>query len=407
MYAVSLRCTSCGRRFGLDEAVYTCPSCGGLLDVEYDYERIGLEVIRRKVEEQRTYGMWRYSELLPVEAEHIVSLGEGFTPLVEAGKSWGLPRLRFKLEFTCPTGSFKDRGASMMVSHAKALGAGAVAVDSSGNAAAAVAGYAARAGMRCFVFTPSYASVAKLAQSLAYGAAVFAVEGTRGDAYESAVSGYREFGWYYCGFQSNPYAGEGLKTVAYEICEQLSWDPPDWVVIPVGAGNNLVACWKGLRELHRLGWIPRLPSLVAVQAEGCAPIAQAYMRGAEKASPVEKPKTVAEGLMIADSLKSGPALKALTESRGLAETVSDEEILRAGKLLAEREGIFVEPSASAAMAGVIKLVGRGAISRDASVVCVLTGSGLKAREAYAQLIGSPTVIKPGLESLKAAIGATR
>lgn len=406
LYATRLRCLDCGREYGLDEVVYTCPHCGGLLDVDYDYDGISKGIDRNDLETRRVHNIWRYAEFLPLDRGHAVSLGEGFTPLIRAGalgRSIGLRNLYLKLDFACPTGSFKDRGSSMMISKAKQIGVDTVAIDSSGNAAASVAGYSARAGLRCYVFAPSYASPAKLVQSLAYGATVFAVEGSRSDTYETARAAYQRFGWYYCGFQTNPYATEGMKTVAYEVCEQLGWSPPDRVVVPVGTGGNLVGCWKGLKELHELGWIPGLPSLVCVQSEGCAPISRAYRCGSSDVPPVEGSRTVAEGLMITHPIKGSLVLRALSETRGEAETVTDEEILHAGRLLASREGVFVEPSAAVSVAGVIKLAGSGSLLGDETVVCLLTGSGLKTKDVYSEIVGRPLAIKPGIGDLEVKV----
>jgi threonine synthase len=286
-----------------------------------------------------------------------------------------------------------------MISKARQLGVKTVAIDSSGNAAAAVASYAAKANLRCCVFAPSYASTAKLVQSQAYGATVFAVTGTRGETYDTAKVAYQHFRWYYCGFQTNPYATEGLKTIAYEICEEMNWEPPDWIIFPVGTGGNLVGCWKGLKELHKLGWITHLPSLVCVQGQGCAPIVDAFKSNSSSVMPVEKVKTVAEGLMIGHPLKGSLVLKALSETGGVAETVTDQEILQAGKLLAKSEGVFVEPSAAVAAAGAMKISRLGKIAKDDAVVCVLTGSGLKTRDLYARAMGKPTRIHPGIDDL--------
>lgn len=401
-----MTCLECGREYDLDEVVSTCPTCDGLLDITYDYDKIMETVERHDIRTRRVNSIWRYAELLPIHSGDAITLGEGFTPLVKAenlGRAINLRNLYLKLDFTCPTGSFKDRGSSVMLSKARHLNIEAVAVDSSGNAAASVAGYAAKAGLKCYVFAPSYASEAKLIQSLAYGATVYAVEGTRRETYETAREAYQTFGWYYCGFQTNPYAVEGLKTVAYELCEQFEWTPPDRVVFPVGSSSNLVGCWKGLKELSQLGWIHRLSSLACIQSEGCAPIATAYKTGSMNIIPVEEPRTVAEGLMISHPLKGKLALQALSETEGVAEIVTDDEILQAGQLLARREGIFVEPSTAVSIAGVMKLVESGCVSKDETVVCELTGSGLKTREAYSKIIGRPVMVKPGLESVKTMI----
>jgi len=340
--------------------------------------------------------MWRYQELLPVASNNIISLGEGFTPLVRAerlGETLGMRRLFLKLEYVCPTGSFKDRGSSLLLSKAKESKVTTVAIDSSGNAAASLAAYAAKAGIPCYVFSPSYASIGKLTQAIASGATVVKVAGTRKDTFEAAKMAIARYGWYYCSFQVNPFASEGSKTIGYEVCEQTEWNPPDYLVFPVGTGSGLIGCWKGLKEFLELGLIGSLPSIVCVQPEGCSPIAQAFKQGREIV-PFEKAETIAEGLMIAQPLKGKQVLSALTESSGLAEAVSDEDIMSAAKLLARLEGVFVEPSSAAAIAGLIKLVSSGNIDHDQRVACVLTGSGLKTMETYSGAFPEPLTIKP-------------
>jgi threonine synthase len=221
VFARGFKCLKCQREYPISTS-YICPSCQGLFEITYDYEHLAASIDKPGLEKRSDRTIWRYKEFLPVVAQTAVSLGEGYTPLIEApalGEQLDCSHLRVKLDFTCPTGSFKDRGASVMITRARQI-AKKVAIDSSGNAAAAVSGYAARAGMDCYVFAPSYASIEKLIQSLWYGATVFAVQGTRLDTYETAKAAYQQFQWHYCGFQTNPYAIEGLKTVAYELCEQ-------------------------------------------------------------------------------------------------------------------------------------------------------------------------------------------
>jgi len=340
--------------------------------------------------------MWRYQELLPVASNNVVSLGEGFTPLLlgdRLGQNLGMKQLFFKLEYTCPTGSFKDRGSSLLLSKAREAKVATVAIDSSGNAAASLAAYSAKAGLPCYVFAPAYASIGKLTQAIANGAKVVKVEGTRRDTFEAAKMAIAKHGWYYCGFQVNPFASEGSKTIGYEICEQGAWQPPDYLVFPVGTGSGLVGCWKGLKEFCELGLVERLPSMVCIQPEGCSPIAQAFKHGKD-ITPVEKAQTIAEGLMISQPLKGKSVLSALAESHGLAETVSDEEIMSAAKQLAKSEGVFVEPSSAASVAGMIKLAAHGKIGLDQKVVCILTGSGLKTLEAYSGAFPEPLTIRP-------------
>ena len=391
-----LFCDECGRKLPIDSDVYRCPSCSGLLQVGYDYSKIREAVSRKLFQGRSRFNMWRYQELLPVASNNVVSLGEGFTPLLlgdRLGQNLGMKQLFFKLEYTCPTGSFKDRGSSLLLSKAREAKVATVAIDSSGNAAASLAAYSAKAGLPCYVFAPAYASIGKLTQAIANGAKVVKVEGTRRDTFEAAKMAIAKHGWYYCGFQVNPFASEGSKTIGYEICEQGAWQPPDYLVFPVGTGSGLVGCWKGLKEFCELGLVERLPSMVCIQPEGCSPIAQAFKHGKD-ITPVEKAQTIAEGLMISQPLKGKSVLSALAESHGLAETVSDEEIMSAAKQLAKSEGVFVEPSSAASVAGMIKLAAHGKIGLDQKVVCILTGSGLKTLEAYSGAFPEPLTIRP-------------
>ena len=391
-----LSCDECGRKLPIDSKVYRCPSCSGLLQVGYDYSKIHEAVSRKLFQSRSQFSMWRYQELLPVASNNVVSLGEGFTPLLPAdrlGQSLGMQQLFFKLEYTCPTGSFKDRGSSLLLSKAREVKAATVAIDSSGNAAASLAAYSAKAGVPCYVFAPAYASIGKLTQAIANGAKVVKVEGTRRDTFEAAKMAIAKHGWYYCGFQVNPFASEGSKTIGYEICEQGAWEPPDYLVFPVGTGSGLIGCWKGLKEFRQLGLVERLPSMVCIQPDGCSPIAQAFKHRKDIA-PVEKAQTIAEGLMISQPLKGKSVLTALAESHGLAETVSDEEIMSAAKQLAKSEGVFVEPSSAASVAGMIKLAAHGKIGLDQKVVCILTGSGLKTLETYSGAFPEPLTIRP-------------
>jgi threonine synthase len=399
VFTRGFKCLSCQQEYQ-NSTIYICPACQGLFDINYNYERLARSITKRTIEQRSDQTIWRYKEFLPVSHHSAVTLGEGRTPLIRAptlSDQLDLPQLHLKLEFTCPTGSFKDRGASVMISQARQI-AQKVAIDSSGNAAAAVSGYAARAGLDCYVFAPSYASIEKLIQSLWYGATVFAVQGTRLDTYITARAAYQQFNWHYCGFQTNPYAIEGLKTGAYELCEQLRWHPPDYIVIPVGSGGNLIGCWKGLSELYQLNWIPHLPHIICIQPEACAPLSTAYSTQRE-VQPVIRPKTIAEGLMITNPLRAQQVFKALDETKGVTETVNDTEILEASRLLASTEGIFVEPSAAVSLAGLQKLRDAGQLSSSDNIVCLLTGSGLKSAKFYTAHNLRPIEIAPGLGDL--------
>ena len=320
--------------------------------------------------------MWQFRDFLPVsDSEEPVTLGEGQTPLCEHHAK-NLPKTLFKVEYMNPTSSFKDRSASLMLTKARAAKAKSVVVDSSGNAAASVSAYAARAGIECDVFVPSETSPGKVKQILSYGANFSKVEGTRQDVLSAAVSFAKESGGYYCGFQLNPFATEAYKTVAYEIALQSGDALPQYVISPMGTGGLLIGCSKGFEELLKLKWIADRPRIVGVQPDGCAPIVSAISTG-EKVIPVGHPETIAEGLKIGNPYKGGLAVRKIRESGGFALSVSDEEIVEAADYLAKRCGFFVEPSGAVSAAGLFKLVREGRVSRRSRVVCLLTGSGLK------------------------------
>jgi len=343
--------------------------------------------------------MWRYAELLPVIDYQDVTLGEGLTALTRSArveKEFRLGKTYFKQEFTCPTGSFKDRGASVLVARARELGAKGLVIDSSGNAAVSLSTYSARTQMKCFVFIPSYASMSKLTQSMVAGATVVKVNGTRQQAYEFANKVREKSDLYYCGFQTNCFPTEGMKTIAYEIAEQFDWDSPDWVVFPVGTGSGLLGCYKGFLEMKKLGWIHRIPSLACVQPDGCAPISSAFTKKSST-TPVQHPKSIAEGLLISNPLRGNMVLSALKETNGTAVSVSDGEIEEATRLLIAREGLFVEPSAGTAFAGLRKLTESGDIACDERIVCVLTGSGLKTLNFYQKFVTEPRTVDPNAQ----------
>lgn len=398
MYATGLKCTNCSETRTLNEKISVCPKCQGLLEVEYDFESMK-NTFKKNDLNHKTAGLWRYAQALPIPAESIVTLGEGLTPLVQAKKIAPQLRLMLKLDYVAPTGSFKDRGSTVVISKANELNIPTVAIDSTGNAAASVSAYATRAGIPCYVFVPAYTEAEKIVQVSATGATVIKVKGTRQDTHDVIEAAYRKFGWYYCGFMVSPYAIEGTKTIAYEICEQLDWNAPDWIVFPVGTGSGLIGCYRGLQELLKLGWINHLPKLVCIQAEGCAPIANAQKQGLRDILPVKSPETVAEGLAVGAPPKGKLALEALRKTEGLAEIVSDNETLEISSALASREGLFVEVSSAPSVAGVLKLINMGIIGKGETVVCELTGTGLKSHAEYAKMARPAYEIEPNLDSL--------
>ena len=402
-FAEGVKCLECGTQYALNEAISVCSKCGGLLNVTYDYALMQEGFNKQELRENSLLGVWRYAKALPVSNRFIVSMGEGSTPLIGARKVGQGLEIMLKLDYMNPSGSFKDRGSTVIVSKANELAKKEVALDSTGNAAASLSAYAAKSEMKCFVFIPSYTDVAKVAQISANGATVISVRGTRQDVHNLIEDAYRKFGWYYCGFMVSPYAIEGTKTLAYEVCEQLQWHPPDWIVFPVGTGSGIVGCHKGLRELLEMGWISRMPKLACIQPEGCAPISAAYLKGERGIIPVERPETVAEGLAVGNPPKGTLVINAISESEGVAGIVSDDEILKAARSLAAREGQFVETSAAASLAGAMKLLDDGIIDKNEKIVCELTGTGLKSIKEYAGIMPKPYEVQANLDSLVGAL----
>jgi threonine synthase len=326
-------------------------------------------------------GIWRFREWLPLPLQKApVSLGEGDTPLVRLS-SWpssiGLSNVYAKLEYVSATGSFKDRGASVLVSHAVASGATQIVEDSSGNAGAAIAAYAAAAGIACTVFAPASTAAAKLRQMRAYGATVSRVEGPRLAAERAARDASTAGGVYYAGHNASPYFVEGCKTIAFELKEAFSGDGPEHLVVPVGGGSLFVGAASGFAQWEYGQAAVRRPRVHLVQAEACMPLVAAYLSGASEPLPVERGRTVAEGIEIESPARGALILRLLRKSGGVAVAVDDRSILEAQQELARSEGIFMEPTSAAAFAGLARLVSQGHIGRSDTVVVAVTGSGLK------------------------------
>jgi len=359
------RCPRCSNSYPMSEPRWVC-DCGSPLELESPgpLEKDGLR--------GQEFTLWRYVAVLPIRrGEDIVSLGEGWTPLVPLEpQSSGI---YVKLEFTNPTGSFKDRGASVLVSKLKELGVREVVEDSSGNAGAALAAYCARAGIDCHIYAPAYTSPGKLRQIPAYGADLVLVEGSRKDTAQAVLAAASKT--YYASHVYNPLYLEGTKTVAYELWEQLGWRVPRVVVMPIGHGGMLLGIYKGFSELLHAGYIGSLPRLVGVQARACAPLAEAFQRGASEPVPVEEGATAAEGIKIVEPVRGVEILAAIRQTGGACLAVSEEEIEEAGSELGRR-GFYVEPTSAAALAGFERLRSQGPM--EEKTVIILTGSGLKA-----------------------------
>jgi threonine synthase len=325
--------------------------------------------------------LWRYRKALLVDAADAVTMGEGWTPLV-AGEWDGMPVL-FKLEFMMPTGSFKDRGMTVMVSYLKSRGMAEVLEDSSGNAGASLSAYAAAAGLRCRILVPETASHPKIAQIAACGADVVTIRGSRQDVADAALAMSRDI--FYASHNWQPFFSEGTKTLAYELWEQLGFRAPDAVVAPVGYGANVLGCDRGFSELQRRGEIGRVPRLYGIQAANCAPYYAAFQAGVENFVPVPVSPTVAEGIASSKPTRMREVLAPVRASGGEIAAVSEDEIVRALAALAKK-GLYVEPTSAAAAAGLSQLIARGAVKKDETVVLVLTGSGLKASESIGKLL---------------------
>ncbi len=367
----TLVCRKTGRRYSADEPIW-CSAGGGLLDLEFtpQFDRARIA--------QRPPTMWRYREAIPIRRdETIVTFGEGYTPLLSA--DLGGQTIWLKLEYLFPTGSYKDRGASVLISKARELGVARVVEDSSGNAGAAVAAYCARAGMACDIFVPASTSAAKLAQIRATGATLCAVEGSRTATAHAALAAAPSC--YYASHVWNPYFFHGTKTFAYEVVEQMGWRPPDAVVIPTGNGTLLCGAYLGFCELRAAGIIDRLPRLVAVQAERCAPLHAAWRGSAAPAPAAVTEDTLAEGIAIAEPPRGEQCVAAVRESGGAFVTVTEAEIVAAWRQML-RMGFCVEPTSATAVASLAHCELSG------NVVVPLTGHGLKAADKLAALYQS-------------------
>jgi threonine synthase len=378
-----------GKRFEADQLQTICDESGKPLLARYDLEKLSA-TWRKEDLLGRHDTMWRYGELLPVRnADNIVSLGEGMTPLIPVprlGKNIGLDNLYVKDESSLPTGTFKARGLVMAVSKAVELGVKRVAIPSAGNAAEALSVYAARAGLECFVFMPQDAPLANQRICHAAGAHVFLVDGLISDAGKIVREGTEACDWFDISTFKEPYRCEGKKTMGLELAEQMNWTLPDVIIYPTGGGTGLVGMWKAFDELEAIGWIgPKRPRMVAVQPTGCAPIVRAYESGAEEAEFWEDASTIAGGLRVPFPLADRLILKAIKDSGGSAIAVSDDDILVAMNELSSQEGILSSPESAATLVAAKRLRDQGDIKPDESVVLFSCGTMLK----HVDLIETP------------------
>ncbi len=377
MAAHKVICWDCGCDVD-DPFVNTCPKCGGLLTVKMDLEP--LKGMRPEDLHKAPLGVWRYAPFLPVDFDKRVSIQEGGTPLYRTdalAKEIGIKELHVKYEGANPTGSFKDRGMTVGVSHAKELGAKVVGCASTGNTSASLAAYASKAGITCAVFLPSgKVAAGKLAQAMFFGAKVISIDGNFDDALRLARRMAEERKLYLLN-SINPYRPEGQKSVLFEIMDQLKYDVPDRIILPVGNAANIWAVYKAVKELQEVGWIDKIPMLTGIQAEGAAPVARAFAAKTKDFDPENNPETVATAIRIGNPVSGRKALKAIYDTGGYATTVTDAEIIAAQKMLGRKEGVGVEPASAASVAGAKKLREMGVIGKDERVVCICTGNALK------------------------------
>src|SRR5579883_1075514 len=379
-FLVGLRCVFCGRTYPAGTAE-TCPKCGigGILDAQFDYRTISRVLTRGSLARRSDLSHWRYRELLPVRADAALPpLSVGWTPLTAAprlGRHIGLPALLLKDDGRNATGSLKDRASAVGVVKAKERRRKVIACASTGNAASSCAGMAASLGLRSVIFVPERAPEPKVTQLLIFGATVLRVRGSYEQAFQLCQQACERWGWYNRNSGINPYLVDGKKTVGLEIGEQLGWEPPDWVAVSVGDGCTVAGVWKGFCELQALRLISRTPRILGVQAEGAAPITTCFHSGGEL-EPVE-PRTIADSIAVGVPRNWKKAVNAVRESGGTMVNVSDEEILEAMRYTGRLAGIFAEPAAATAVAGLRRAVAEGAVGRRASAVAIVTGNGLK------------------------------
>ena len=381
----------CKQEYPADQIRHLC-TCGGPLLVRYDLAAIRALWDRSQLRDAPN-NMWRYAPVLPPAKESVVTLGEGMTPLLAArrlGARLGAKDVWIKDEGLNPTGSFKARGLACAVSMAKELGVRKMAIPSAGNAASALAAYAAAAGIEAHIFMPQDVPQANYIECKAFGAQVTLVDGLISDCAKLVAAGAEKYGWYDVSTLKEPYRIEGKKTMGYEVAEQFNWRLPDAIFYPTGGGVGLIGMWKAFDEMQALGWVgSERPKMIAVQVEGCQPVVRAFERGETRSQFWENASTVAAGLRVPKPLGDFLVLAAVRASGGTALAVSDDELLDAGIQLAREEGIFAAPEGAACIAALEKLLAAGFLKPEERIVIYNTGAGLKYLEAYATRFPRP------------------
>lgn len=407
-YATGLVCRVCGKEYP-ESPIYVCEDCFGPLEIAYDYDRMAREVSPRKIS-LGPKSMWRYEALLPLKREPKAGLQSGYTPLIHAkklGEALGLSRLYIKNDtVNVPSLSFKDRVVSVAVSKALEFGFDTVACASTGNLANSLASQATAAGLKSFIFVPADLEAAKITGTLVYDSKVVAVEGNYDEVNRLCSEVASVYPWAFVNINLRPYYSEGSKTMGFEIAEQLGWESPDHIVIPVAGCSLLTKIWKAFKELERVGWIKRNKAkLYAAQASGCSPVSTAIKKGQDTITPV-KPDTIVKSLAIGNPADGYFGLQAVRETGGYGEDVSDEEVLEGILLLARTEGIFAETAGGVVVAVTRKLVQQGRIGRDHLTVLAITGNGLKTQEILAGKTQQPLRIRASLETFAQEVEGT-
>jgi threonine synthase len=391
-----LECSRCGEQVSADEPRTVCPKCAGSLYVRYDLAALR-KGTNRGILPKRPATMWRYADVLP-EAEP-VSLGEGFTPLL---RSREYPNVLIKDEGRNPTGSFKARGLCLAVTMARAYGLKKLAIPSAGNAASALAAYAASAGIEAYIVMPKDVPQANLVECQSYGAHVTLIDGLIGDCGRVVSERKQAEGWFDISTLKEPFRVEGKKTMGYEIAEQMNWTLPDAVIYPTGGGVGLIGMWKAFDEMRQLGWLPgstRRPKMIAVQSTGCAPIPKAWEEGKTVSEAWPQAQTLAAGLRVPKAYADYLILDILRQSEGSAVAVSDDEIMDALRHWASTEGVFAAPEGAAALAAYRRLLARGFLKPTDKVVLFNTGSGLKYIDVIAAAAGRKTAAQPATANI--------
>lgn len=404
-YVVNAVCIKCGAEHEATPNLTTCKKCGGILDIRYDYAKIKASVSQEKIRARKDYSMWRYTEFLPVNGTFDrPRLRVGWSPFYKADRlanELGLATLYIKDDGINPTASLKDRASAMAVVKAAEAGASVIACSSTGNAASSLAGNAAAAGFETYIFVPERAPKGKVAQLLTFGAHVISVKGSYEDTFRLSAEAIEYYGWYNRNAAINPYLMEGKKTVSFEVAEQLDFHMTDYVAVSVGDGCTIAGVWKGFKDLYAAGLIDKLPRLISVQAAGCCPLNRAIAENKDW-EPMEE-NTLADSIAVGVPRNADKALMAIRESDGVVVNVTDDEILAAMTLLGRGCGVFAEPAGATGTAGVKKAVETGLIPHDATVVSLVTGSGLKDVANAMKAAGEPLTLDPDIELLKKEI----